>query len=76
MAAHEPFDLAAGHPLRVRLFRRSPDDHVLLVVVHHIVSDGWSSGIFVRELCTLYETALASTGLRPVHLPGGTAWHA
>src|SRR5690606_41979753 len=44
VAAHEPFDLAAGRPLRVRLFRRSPNDHVLLVVVHHIVSDGWSSG--------------------------------
>src|SRR5690606_443151 len=40
VAAHEPFDLAAGRPLRVRLFRRSPNDHVLLVVVHHIVSDG------------------------------------
>src|SRR5690606_6927974 len=59
VAAHEPFDLAAGRPLRVRLFRRSPSDHVLLVVVHHIVSDGWSSGVFNRELNTLYEAALA-----------------
>jgi amino acid adenylation domain-containing protein len=59
VAAHEPFDLAAGRPLRVRLFRRSPNDHVLLVVVHHIVSDGWSSGVFNRELNTLYEAALA-----------------
>ncbi|MCL4773584.1 MAG: amino acid adenylation domain-containing protein, partial [Burkholderiaceae bacterium] len=69
-AANEPFDLAAGRPLRVRLFRRSPDDHVLLVVVHHIVSDGWSSGIFNRELGALYEVALAGgdpdTALAPL----------
>src|SRR5690606_24435366 len=70
VAAHEPFDLAAGRPLRVRLFRRSPNDHVLLVVVHHIVSDGWSSGVFNRELNTLYEAALAGadpdTALTPL----------
>ncbi|RPH65347.1 MAG: amino acid adenylation domain-containing protein, partial [Burkholderiales bacterium] len=63
VAAHEPFDLAAGRPLRVRVFRRSPSDHVLLVVVHHIVSDGWSSGVFARELRELYEAAL--TGADP-----------
>ena len=59
LAAHETFDLTAGRPLRVRLFSRSPSDHVLLVVVHHIVSDGLSSAIFNRELSALYEAALA-----------------
>ena len=39
-----PFDLVAGPLLRATLLRVTDDDHVLLVVVHHIVSDGWSAG--------------------------------
>ena len=49
-----PFDLAQGPVFRVALLRCADNDHLLLTAAHHIVSDGWSSGVFARELCTLY----------------------
>ena len=52
--ARQPFDLATGPLLRLRLVRWSPCEHLLLCPVHHIVADGWSNGIFVRELGALY----------------------
>ena len=52
--AGAPFDLAHGPLVRGRLVRMAPDDHVLLVTMHHIVSDGWSMGVFARELGALY----------------------
>ncbi|WP_334189202.1 amino acid adenylation domain-containing protein [Noviherbaspirillum sp.] len=53
--AGAPFDLAAGPLVRGRLIRISDDEHVLLVTMHHIVSDGWSQGILVNEFSTLYN---------------------
>ncbi|HTO94345.1 MAG TPA: amino acid adenylation domain-containing protein [Bacteroidota bacterium] len=53
--AQRPFDLAAGPLLRVLQLRLGEDDHYLLIVLHHIVADGWSMGVFVRELGELYE---------------------
>ena len=53
-AAAEPFDLACAPLLRVRLWRTAENEHALLLVVHHIVSDGWSMGILARELGALY----------------------
>lgn len=53
--AGRPFDLATGPLLRLTLMRLGERDNVLLVVMHHIASDGWSMGIFLRELATLYE---------------------
>jgi amino acid adenylation domain-containing protein len=50
-----PFDLAAGPLLRATLVQLDPEDHVLLLTMHHIVSDGWSLGILYRELSVLYE---------------------
>ena len=52
--AETPFDLARGPLFRARLLRVSEDDHLLLVVVHHVVSDGWSVGVLFRELAALY----------------------
>src|SRR5215213_1766518 len=52
------FDLKAGPLLRVRLLRLGEREHVLLLTMHHIVSDGWSMGVLVRELCALYEAFL------------------
>lgn len=52
------FDLEHGPVFRVALMRCADHDHLLLTAAHHIVSDGWSSGVFARELCALY-TALA-----------------
>ncbi|HEV7369469.1 condensation domain-containing protein, partial [Arenibaculum sp.] len=50
-----PFDLERGPPIRGRLIRLAADDHVLLVTMHHIVSDGWSMGVMARELSVLYR---------------------
>ena len=48
--AQQPFDLTRGPLLRARVLQVADDAHVLLFTVHHIVSDGWSSGVLVREL--------------------------
>ncbi|HEX2079519.1 MAG TPA: amino acid adenylation domain-containing protein, partial [Longimicrobium sp.] len=53
--AATPFDLERGPLFRARLLRLADDDHVLLGAMHHIVSDGWSMGVFWRELVTLYH---------------------
>ena len=50
-----PFDLAAGPVVRACLLRAAPGDHLLVVVQHHIVSDGWSSELFLRELLAEYR---------------------
>jgi len=58
LAAEEgckPFNLAEGPLLRVKLLRLAADDHVLLINMHHIVSDGWSIKVLIRELGELYE---------------------
>ena len=53
--AQQALDPARGPLLRLSLFRLAPDDHILLRTTHHLVSDGWSQGIFIRELLTCYE---------------------
>jgi amino acid adenylation domain-containing protein len=52
---HGPFDLSRGPLLRVMLVRVEEAQHVWLLTMHHIVSDGWSMGVFLRELMALYE---------------------
>ncbi|HEX8145220.1 MAG TPA: amino acid adenylation domain-containing protein, partial [Pyrinomonadaceae bacterium] len=53
--AERPFDLAQGPLLRMKLLRLSEEEHVLLVTMHHIISDGWSMGVLIREVAALYE---------------------
>ncbi|WP_236587727.1 non-ribosomal peptide synthetase [Tumebacillus amylolyticus] len=53
-----PFDLGAGSLYQFHLYRLTPREHVLLITLHHIISDGWSAGVFTRELAALY-TAFA-----------------
>jgi amino acid adenylation domain-containing protein len=53
--SEHPFDLVRGPLLRIRLLKLNEREHVLLRNFHHIVSDGWSQGIFNHELTTLYE---------------------
>jgi amino acid adenylation domain-containing protein len=48
------FDLSTGPLFRVELLRLSPTEHVLLINMHHIVSDGWSIGVFIKELSVAY----------------------
>jgi len=62
VVAH-PFDLLRGPLLRVKLLRLADDDHVLVLVQHHIVSDGWSMQLMVEELVQLY--AAFSQGQTP-----------
>jgi amino acid adenylation domain-containing protein len=58
LEAGASFDLAAGPLIRGRLIRLAEDEHVLLVTMHHIVSDGWSMGVLVGELKALYGAFL------------------
>jgi amino acid adenylation domain-containing protein len=53
--AQRPFDLARGPLLRTRLLRLDEEDHVLLFTMHHIISDGWSMGVLVREFGAIYS---------------------
>ena len=52
--AARPFDLATGPLMRCALRRTGADEHILMMTLHHIVCDGWSAGILVRDLGTLY----------------------
>ncbi|MUG92983.1 amino acid adenylation domain-containing protein [Scytonema sp. UIC 10036] len=54
--AQQPFDLSVTPLMRVMLLHLAPNEHVLLLVMHHIISDGWSMGVFHRELAVLYDT--------------------
>ena len=58
--ALRPFDLSQAPLMRALLVRCAPDDHVLLLVVHHIAADRWSFGVLMRELGVLYAAALAN----------------
>ncbi|MFP2934830.1 condensation domain-containing protein, partial [Pyxidicoccus sp. 3LG] len=53
--AQRPFDLARGPLVRTTLVRLAPEQHLLLVTLHHIVSDGWSIAVMVRELGAFYR---------------------
>ncbi|MFJ6405416.1 amino acid adenylation domain-containing protein [Streptomyces hydrogenans] len=67
-AATRPFDLAADPLLRTELLRLGPAEHVLLLCTHHIVADGWSAGVLLDELATLYtdpDAALPALAVQP-----------
>ncbi|HEY0510666.1 MAG TPA: amino acid adenylation domain-containing protein, partial [Thermoanaerobaculia bacterium] len=64
--ARLPFDLARGPLLRTTLLRLAGDAALLLVTLHHIVTDGWSTGVFAGELRELYDAFVAG---RPSPLP-------
>jgi amino acid adenylation domain-containing protein len=64
--AQQPFDLTTGPLLRVQLLHLDEAEHVLLLTMHHIASDGWSLGVLMRELAVLYE---AFSTEKPASLP-------
>ncbi|WP_308016560.1 non-ribosomal peptide synthetase [Jidongwangia harbinensis] len=57
-AATEPFDLARGPLVRATLFRLGPDEHVLLLVLHHIIADGWSLAVLTGDVVAGYDAAV------------------
>ena len=64
--ADAPFNLARGPLLRAGLVKLRPDEHLLLLTMHHICSDGWSMGLFLTELAQLYQAFLVA---QPSPLP-------
>jgi amino acid adenylation domain-containing protein len=65
-AAARPMDLRTGPVVHGRLLRIAPEDHLLVLVVHHIATDAWSVGVLLGELAELYDAARAG---RPSRLP-------
>ncbi|KAG0211800.1 hypothetical protein BGX28_007390 [Mortierella sp. GBA30] len=76
--ATAPFDLEKGPLIRARLIQLADDEYVFLMTQHHIVSDGWSMGILMRELSALYSSfcATGSDPLSPlaIQYPDYAAW--
>src|ERR1035437_591159 len=76
--AHELFDMARGGLVRTRLLKLSDTRHLLLLTMHHIVSDGWSLSIFNRELSVLYNAFVegkpSPLGELPIHNADLVRW--
>ncbi|MEJ2768461.1 amino acid adenylation domain-containing protein, partial [Mycetohabitans sp. B46] len=77
-AAQAPFDLARGPLIRACGVQLADDEHVMLLVQHHIVSDGWSIGVLVRELNALYRAACGESAeplpALTIQYPDYAAW--
>ncbi|MEG4578513.1 amino acid adenylation domain-containing protein [Microcoleus sp. MON1_C5] len=67
--AQQPFDLERGPLLRTSLLQLSEEEYVLLLTMHHIVSDGWSIGVLARELAAIYEALSAGNQPQLPELP-------
>jgi amino acid adenylation domain-containing protein len=67
--SRRPFDLTTDLMLQAALVRLGEEDHVLLFVVHHIASDGWSSGVLIKEFSALYEAAVTHAAPTVAELP-------
>jgi amino acid adenylation domain-containing protein len=76
--AQRPFDLARGPLLRVRLLKLNEDEYVALFTMHHIIGDGWSIGVLMRELTALYEAfdkgRLSPLGELPIQYADFAVW--
>jgi len=67
--AQTPFDLSTGPLLRVKLLRLGAEEHIVLLTMHHIVSDGWSMGLLLNEVATLYRAYSAGEASPLMELP-------
>lgn len=52
---HQEFDFKNGPLIRCKLLKFAADEHVIFLTMHHIISDGWSMGVFVQEFVELYD---------------------
>ncbi len=68
-AAQQPFDLSTGPLLRLALIRLDAREHILLLTLHHIVSDGWSMGVLTDEFATLYTAHVSGAAAQLEALP-------
>jgi amino acid adenylation domain-containing protein len=66
--ANRPFDLARGPLVRCLLLRLGEHEHVMTLALHHVVGDGWSVGVFIRELVALYQSFVDGKP-SPLHEP-------
>ncbi|WP_435105206.1 condensation domain-containing protein [Arhodomonas sp. AD133] len=77
--ADTPFDLGHGPLMRATLARLSEESHVLILAVHHIVFDGWSTGVFVRDFARLYDAFAhereAALPPLPIQYVDYACWH-
>ncbi|GGO48403.1 non-ribosomal peptide synthetase [Streptomyces lasiicapitis] len=77
-ATAQPFDLASDIPIRARLHELAPQEHVLLLVLHHIASDGWSMGLLARDISEAYAARRAGHAPQweplPVQYADYTMW--
>src|SRR5207247_369227 len=64
--ARQPFDLVHGPLMRTTLLHLGPYEHIILLTMHHIVSDGWSAEVFMRELVRFYTAYVRG---QPASLP-------
>ncbi len=67
--AKRPFDLEHGPLVRATLLRHADTDYMLLMTMHHIISDGWSIGLFFQELTSLYQSCLVGQTSQLPELP-------
>ncbi|MFF1297242.1 MULTISPECIES: condensation domain-containing protein [unclassified Streptomyces] len=70
----EPFDLAEGPLWRVRLLRLGREEHQVLMVLHHLMTDGWSHGVFLRSLLSCYGARLSGPPPRVPPAPSFRDW--
>jgi amino acid adenylation domain-containing protein len=67
--AHRPFDLAKGPLIRPTILSLGDEQRILILTTHHIISDGWSQGIFMQELAELYRANCHGTTVNLPELP-------
>jgi hypothetical protein len=73
----EPFDLTQGPLYRAEMLHRAADDHVLVLAIHHTIADGWTLGVFVRDLCGAYLQGMMKKREALTEVPlSYTAWGA
>ncbi|MBV9788631.1 MAG: amino acid adenylation domain-containing protein, partial [Chloroflexi bacterium] len=77
-AVRQPFDLVNGPLIKARLFRIGEREHIFFLNIHHIIFDGWSMGLFIDEVTTLYAAYVTGADMAlpelPIHYADFTLW--